>query len=342
MGQLPEELIQWICSMPKVELHIHLEGATAPSVYWELANRNGVNLPATSLSEWEDFFSFRNFEHFINVYATAVACLKSPSDYYFLTERFLAYQASQNVHWTEAFISLSLIPSMNPKEFIKALQDGIADGFSKHGTRMTFIADISRHQPDSQRDVLNLTIEGYCKGVFSGLGLGGIEQGFTPDLFKGTFSLAKKAGLYTYAHAGETTGPETVRQTIDLLKVERIGHGFRVLEDPFLTEELVQLRIPFEVCPNSNYALGLIPIDKPHPIRKMVDLGLLCTINSDDPAMFSTSLNSEYLTLASQGFTREEIWQLNLNGFHSAKIPNNIQNTLYKEFASFRNGNYPV
>lgn len=156
-------------------------------------------------------------------------------------------------------------------------------------------------------------MKGKERGVFIGLGIGGLEVGYPPELFTNIYVEAHRQGLRVVAHAGEAVGAESIWGAVNTLKAERIGHGIRCLDDPELVELLRQRQTPLEVSPQSNYCLGVVERDQLHPIRKMVDADLYCTVNSDDPAMFSTSLTNEYLTLAEQGFSWEELWQLNLN-----------------------------
>jgi adenosine deaminase len=305
--------------MPKVELHVHLEGAADAETIYELADRNGVALPARSLSEWKQFYQFTSFDHFIDVYTAASRCVQSAEDFALLTERFLAYQARQNIRYSEVFVSVSHhLGKLSAGELLDALAAGLASGERKHGSRARIIADIARHQPETQREVLKFALQAEARGLVIGLGLGGKEIGYPPQQFEDTYAEARRKGLHVVAHAGETSGPESVRGAVELLRAERIGHGIRCLEDAALCEQLRVTQTPIEVCPVSNYCLGVVRRGEPHPIRRMVDAGLYCTINSDDPPMFSTDLNYEYCMLAAQGFTWNELWQLNLNALEAA------------------------
>jgi len=174
-----------------------------------------------------------------------------------------------------------------------------------------FIADISRESPETQHAVLDVAIRGRERGLILGVGLGGLEAEFPPELFARTYALARAAGLRVVAHAGEAAGADSVRRTIELLGAERIGHGLRTLEDPGLTAELAARGIPFEVCPSSNYALGVAVAGEPHPIAAMERAGLYTTLNSDDPAMFGSELHDEYALLSTQGYTWDDLWALN-------------------------------
>jgi adenosine deaminase len=198
-------------------------------------------------------------------------------------------------------------------ELLDALAAGSAAGEARFGSRVRFIADIARHLPHTQARVLEFALRGRERGLFLGLGLGGKEVGHPPEDFADTYAEARRQGLRVVAHAGETAGPASVRGAIESLKAERIGHGAGALEDPALVEYLRVSQTPLEVCPQSNYCLGVVARGKPHPIRQLFDAGIRCTLNSDDPPMFSTDLSREYRTLADQGFCWEELWRLNCN-----------------------------
>ena len=303
-----------IAAMPKTEIHIHLEGATSAETYFEIAHRNGVELPANELPQWKEFFHFRDFNHFIEVYVTSTKMLRTAADYELLVRRFAAQQSALNVQYTEAFVSCSLVPpGAASGDFLDALRRGVQAGERESRVRIALIADISRELPDSRHRVVQLAIEGYKRGAFIGLGLGGPEVGFPAEMFADAYAAARQAGLHVVAHAGETGGAKSVRGALDALHAERIGHGVQSLEDAGLMERLRRDGTPLEVCPQSNYRLGIVKPGEPHPIRGLFDAGVHCTVNSDDPAMFETDINREYVTLAEQGFTWEELQQLNLN-----------------------------
>ncbi len=305
--------------MPKVELHVHLEGATDAATVWELARRNKVKLPAATLEEWQSMYAFRDFEHFVDIYTLATTCMQTADDFVFMLDRFLEEQARHNVRYCEAFLSASFMLDNFPQdEVIAVFSEGIKRGKEKYDIGLRFIPDIARHIPDSRHSVLDFILKGQEEGVFIGLGLGGPEVGFPPELFVDVYDEARRQGLHLVAHAGETVGAESVWGAIKSLKSERIGHGVRSVEDPKLLEYLAETQIPLEVCPHSNYRLKVTLLDQPHQIRKLVDAGVYCTVNSDDPPMFSTDLTREYLLLARQGFSWDELWQLNLNALEAA------------------------
>ncbi|MEM6346845.1 MAG: adenosine deaminase [Bacteroidota bacterium] len=316
-----KELAAQILAMPKFELHVHMEGATEAETFFRLAQRNNMPLPIPEqdLASWQKYFEFQNFPHFIEVYVSAVSLLRSAEDYAFLIEEFYRHQAAQNIVYTEAFLSATyLVDKFDQEEILEAIARGMEAGKRKYGGEIRFIPDIARQEPESQRDVLELVKKGYDQGLFLGLGLGGLEIGFPPEMFDEVYCEAREHGMKVVAHAGEGVGPESIWGALNSLQAERIGHGVRSIEDDKLLAHLAEKQIPIEVSPTSNYCLGIVKPEEHHPIRKMVDAGLNCNINSDDPAMFSTSLTGEYLLLAEQGFSWVELQQLNRNALESS------------------------
>ena len=306
-------------TMPKFELHVHIEGAADADTYFEIAQKNNIDLPVASRQEWQRFFEFRDFPHFIEVYTAAVNCLKTTDDYGLLIDNFFKHQSEQNIVYTEAYLSATfIIEQFEDEAALDAIEAAVIAGQSKYGVVVNLIPDIARMMPESQQQVLDFVLKGQRRVLFIGLGLGGLEKGFPAGLFTETFAEARRAGLRTVAHAGEADGPESIWGAVDGLQVERIGHGVRCIEDPALVETLRLRQIPLEVCPVSNYCLGIVKQGEMHPIREMFDADLYCSINSDDPAMFSTSLTNEYLTLASLGFSWPELQQLNRNALEAS------------------------
>jgi len=309
-----ERVQRALVALPKVELHVHLEGATSPEAIFRMAERNGISLPAADRESWNAFCRFRDFKHFIAVYEASTRCMLTAEDFTEMVVDFCERQAVQNVVYTEAFLSTGLhLQKLPSRDLIDALEKGALEGERRCGTRVRFIPDISRERPWQQRDILAFAIEAHKRGVGLGIGLGGIESGYPPRLFQHTYEAAAAAGLHLVAHAGETTGGEGILEAVQLLQAERIGHGIRVLDDERLVEELRRRRVPFEVSPQSNYCTGVVAAGQAHPLRAMQQRGLLCTVNSDDPALFSSDLVNEYLTLAAQGFALDELFQLDRN-----------------------------
>jgi len=266
----------------------------------------------------------------------AASCMKNPEDFAFMTERFIANQSSQNIKYCEVFLSGSfLIGKMPLDELVDALAESVTKGEKDYGTRVRFIPDIGREMPDTSQEVLDFTLMGQKKGIFIGLGLGGIEVGYPPELFSDIYHEARQHGLHLSAHAGETEGAVSVWGAIRSLNTERIGHGVRSLDDPELITYLRLTHLPLDVSPHSNYCLKVTAQDKVHPIRQLVDQGVFVTLNSDDPAMFSTNLNQEYRLLAQQGFSWEELWQINLNGLEASFLTQEEKSNYRLEWKKF-------
>ncbi len=323
--------------MPKIELHVHIEGATSPQTYFSFAEKNQIDLPCDNLIEWEKYFDFTDFSHFIDVYGLAVSTIKKAEDFAFIIEKFYEFQAHNNIIYSEAFLSASfLVETFGNQEILEAIQFGMQQGENKYKTKINLIPDISRHLPETQTKVLELAIDGYKKGIFIGLGLGGMEVNFPTNLFRDIFSKAKKIGLRVVAHAGEAVGSESIWGAINDLKVERIGHGIRSIEDKNLIRYLRDNQTPVEVSPTSNYHLGVVSNSERHPIREMVDNGLNCSINTDDPAMFSTNISTEFELLYTQGFTKEELYELNMNAIDSSFLEPEKKLDLHKTLNEYK------
>lgn len=335
---LPQDIFQKISAMPKTEIHVHLEGAQPAQTIWDMAQRNGAALPVKTFSEFEKFYQFTDFKHFIEVYILCTTYMQKAEDYFLMVDAFLAEQKRQNIVYSEVFLSASLQLTKLPQEtLIDVLVEAVKNAQAKHGVHMRLIPDISRESPQTQHKVYSF-VEAACKksDLFLGLGLGGIEDGFPPALFVDTYAKARAQGLKCVVHAGEAAGAQSVKEAVGLLKAQRIGHGIRSIESAEVCAELKEKNIPIEVCPVSNYRTQVVKKGEAHPIRKMLELGLNCTVNSDDPAMFSTTLTDEYLVLASQGFSWEELWQLNLNTLEATFLPKAEKEKLKQKWNEFK------
>ncbi len=251
---------------------------------------------------------------------------------------FAGRQAAQNIRYSEAYVSpqFHLETGISQGDLLDALAAGAESGLREHGSKVRFIADISRQTETRVNDVLPFALAGRERdGLVLGIGIGGIEEGYPPEQFETIYAEARRGGLHTVAHAGETTGPASVWGALRSLHAERIGHGIRSLEDRELVAYLRDTKVPLEVSPNSNYRTKVVPAEEPHPIRALVDAGVCVTVNSDDPPMFSTDLDNEYVTLARQGFSFEELWQLNLATLEAAFLPEEEKTVLSREWEAF-------
>ncbi len=284
--------------MPKVELHVHLEGSIRPETLLDLAARNGVQLPARSVEELREWYAFKSFDHFVEVYLAAAGCIKTPDDVERITADFLAGQAEQNVLHTEVTYTAStqrMQSGISLDDQLAAINRAREAARREHGITMSLTIDYPRHlDPAEFTGVAEWAADNMSRGI-TALGLGGPEVGYPPELFRRAFEVAREAGLPSVPHAGETVGPESIRGALRDLNAVRIGHGVRCLEDPELVAELRDRQIPLEVCPTSNVCLKVAPTFAEHPLPRLLEQGLYVTLNSDDPPMFETTLTDEYL-----------------------------------------------
>lgn len=325
--------------MPKVELHVHLEGAIRPETLLELARRNRVDLPADNLNGLRRWFSFTHFQHFIEVYLTITRCLRTGEDYELIAYEFGAEMARQNIRYAEVTFSPSTHESLGiPQEvWFPGLSRGRARALQDFGVHFNWIFDIVRIERN--RDwiadyTLAVALDGRRDGVVA-LGLGGYEAPNPPAPFARWFEAAKAHGLKSTPHAGETAGPESIWSAIRDLHADRIGHGVRSTEDPDLLRYLAEHRIPLEVCPTSNLRLGLYPSMREHPLERLMESGVVISINSDDPPLFGTSLTQELVSADETfGLGRERLEGLILNAARSSFLQDAERAVLVRKLTS--------
>ncbi len=298
-------LDSYVRAAPKAELHVHLEGAIRPAMLLALAKRNGVALPAADEAGLRDLFSYRDFDHFVELFVTCVRCLRTVEDYELIVHEFGAEMARQNVRYAEVTVTPSThhVFGVPHDVYFTGLTRGRERARVDFGVEIAWIFNIVRRWNDPTRTVpladyvTSVAIEGRADGVVA-LGLAGAEAGAPPEPFAPWFDRARAAGLYSAPHAGETARPASVWGALRPLGAERIGHGVRAVEDPDLVAHLAEGRIPLEVCPTSNIRLGVYPDLAAHPFPRLRAAGALVTVNSDDPPLFNTTLNDEVALLA--------------------------------------------
>jgi adenosine deaminase len=328
-------LSSYIQAMPKVELHVHLEGSIRPETLLALAQRNHVPLPATTVEGLQAWYTFTDFPHFIEIYRTISACLRTPDDIELIAREFLAGQAAQNIRHSEVTYT-GYTQYCNGLAFcdqLAAINRASAWATEALNVSMTLTVDISRDVPaEVGLMVADWAISGLGQGV-TALGLGGPEVGHPPEKFRAAFDRARAAGLASLPHAGETVGPESIWGALRVLHALRIGHGVRCLEDPALVDELRARQIPLEVCPTSNVCLRVAPSLAQHPLPRLLTEGLYVTLNSDDPPMFNTTLTSEYQQAASAfNFDVETVEALAINAVRASQLPGPARLDLEKQF----------
>src|SRR5882757_5130639 len=290
----------FIAGLPKAELHVHHVGSASPRIVAELAARHpeaGVPTEPAALAE---YYTFRDFAHFIQVYLSVVDLIRDPEDVRLLTFEVARDMARQNIRYAELTVTpySSTSRGIPGEAFMEAIEDARKSAEAELGVTLRWSFDIPGEAGlPSAAETLRLATDLRPDGLVS-FGLGGPEIGVPRPQFKPYFDQARAAGLHSVPHAGETTGPQTIWDALNELGAERIGHGTSSVQDPRLLAHLAEQRIPLEVCPTSNIATRAVATLDEHPIRQMVDAGVLVTIGSDDPPMFGTDLNTEYAVAA--------------------------------------------
>ncbi len=318
-------LAEFIQQMPKVELHVHLEGSIQPETLLKLAQRNKVQLPADTVEKLRTWYQFTNFAHFIEVYSLISSCLRTPEDIELITREFLSGQAAQHIVFSEVTYTaytLYNVCGIPFHEQIEAINRARAWAVAQLNVAMTLTIDIPREIRAGEGPMIaDWAVSAIGNGV-SAFGLGGPEIGNPPEKFRDAFDQAFAAGLPCVPHAGETVGPDSIWGALRHLHAARIGHGVRCLEDPRLVQELRRRQIPLEICPTSNIALKVYADMAHHPLPKLLSEGLYVTINSDDPPMFNTTLTDEYQTAARTfNLSASDLEKLDLNALRASFLP---------------------
>jgi len=292
-------LAAFVAGLPKVELHVHQVGSVSPRIVAELARRHPGTVPAEEQA-LRDFYSFRDFAHFIEVYVAVVGLVREAADVRMLTYEVAREMAAQQVRYAELTCTpyTSVLAGIPIEAYTEAVEDARVAAERDHGVVLRWIYDIPGELglPAAEATLRYALDHGPHSLV--GFGLGGPEAGVPRGQFSPYFDAARAAGLHSVPHAGETTGPETVRDALDLLGAERLGHGTSVTRDPGLLARVVEEGICLEVCPTSNLATRAVALLEEHPLREMYAAGAAVTVNSDDPPMFGTTLNREYELVA--------------------------------------------
>jgi len=286
--------------MPKVELHLHLEGAIPLDAMWSLVERRGGDPDVPDPAALAARFAYRDFAHFIETWVWKNRFLDSYEALEIAAEAVAADLERRTVRYAEAFFSPSDLEGFGlaPERVALAIRRGLA---RVSGAEVALIVDVVRDTgPRRAARTLDRVLEVAAEAEVIGIGIGGSEAEFPPEQFAAVYRRARRAGLHTTAHAGEAAGPDSVWGALRALEAERIGHGVRSVEDPALVRHLVEHRIPLEVCPTSNLRTGVVSSWEVHPARDLIAAGAVVTINSDDPAMFGCSLAGEYREVATR------------------------------------------
>ncbi len=304
----------------KAELHVHLEGTATPALVRKLAANNGAELdPSTFASDGE--FRWTDFWDFLKCYDKAAAAIRSKDDYRAVTYDYLKRCASEDVIYVETFSSPDHAAQVgiSYQDHLDGITAGIDDARRDFGIEGRIIVTCVRHLGAEKALAVAKSVVNAPHPYVVGFGMGGDEAQFHPKDFAPAFNLVHQAGLATTNHAGEFGGPESIRDTLEHLPVQRIGHGVRSIEDASLVEELAERQIPLELCPGSNISTGLYTSYENHPFNKLKEAGCLVTISSDDPPFFATSIGKEYEKVARAfGYSEETMQQITRNTIDAA------------------------
>ena len=324
----------FIEGLPKAELHLHIEGTIEPETMFRFAERNRIALPYPSVEALRAAYRFGRLQDFLDIYYQGMAVLRTEEDYYEMTWAYLEKAHDQNVLHAEIFFD----PQAHTSRGIafKTVLDGISraleDGRNRLGLGTRLIMCFLR---DREATEAMGTLEQALphRGWIIGVGLDSAEKGNPPAKFRQVFERARALGFQTVAHAGEEGPASYVREALDLLHVARIDHGIRALDDPGLVARLARERVPLTVCPLSNVRLRVVDDIRRHPLRKMIEKGLIVTVNSDDPAYFGGYVNDNYRALEkSITLTPEEIVAIARNGFSAAMMSEDDRNAALSDF----------
>lgn len=323
-----------IRALPKAELHLHIEGSLEPEQMFEFAKRNNVDLPYASVEDIRSAYSFNNLQEFLDIYYQGMSVLQTKQDFHDLTYAYLKRVNVDNCRHVEIFFDPQGHTERGvPFETaIEGILDGLASGEADFGISSHLILSFLRHLSEEDAFETLAKAEPYLDRIL-GVGLDSSELGHPPSKFERVYAKAMDMGLKSFAHAGEEGPPDYVYEALDLLKVDRIDHGNRSLEDEALVDRLVKEEMFLTVCPLSNLKLCVVDDLKNHPLKTMLDKGLKATVNSDDPSYFGGYLNDNYIRTAEAiNLTREDILTLVRNSFDGAYLSSDRKAELISEF----------
>jgi aminodeoxyfutalosine deaminase len=288
---------------PKIELHVHLEGTVRPATLLEIARRNHHPLPADTVEDLAKLYEYRDFEHFIEVWILTTHAMRHADDFRQVVVDYAAEAASHGALYLEAIFSPAerVARGVDWDEIFSGYCDGAQEAEELHGVTVRLTPDIYRGATAEQAGEVVRHSAAYRERGVVGVGLGGLEAKYPPEPYTDVFALAKSEGLGSVPHAGEVAGPGSIRGALDALQADRIRHGFRAIEDPALVDELAERGIVLDVTPVSNVRTGAVTALDEHPLPRLVEAGVRCSISTDDPAMFDTDLTREYAAAASLG-----------------------------------------
>jgi adenosine deaminase len=320
-------LEDFIKGIPKAELHLHIEGTFEPELMFEIAKRNNIKIKYKSVEEIKKAYDFNNLQDFLDIYYQGAGVLIEEQDFYDMTWAYLKKAHSQNVLHAEIFFDPQTHTDRGIKfqTVVQGINRALQDSQNKLGMSTGLIMCFLRHL-DEEAAMKTLQQALNHKNLITAVGLDSSEVGHPPSKFQSVFEHARQEGFLTVAHAGEEGSAEYIWEALNLLKVSRVDHGNHCLDDEKLVQELVNRNMPLTVCPLSNLKLKVVNNLKEHPLRKMLEKGLLVTINSDDPAYFGGYVNENYLAISNAlSLSKEEIVRLAKNSFTASFLDEEVK-----------------
>lgn len=310
----------FLAGLPKVELHVHLEGSLLPETLLTLARKHGLDSIPQSVEAIESWYAFTDFAHFIQVYIKAIEGLRDEDDFALLTAVTGRALAAQGVRYAEVHVSLQshLVRGIPAEAVFAGIEAGRVDAERETGVRLRWIPDFAGQFGADAGELTLDAVLAHGPSSVVGFGVGGIEV--ERDQFEAVFARARAAGLKSLPHAGEVEGPDRVWSAIRALKADRIGHGIRSMDDPELVAYLRDTQLPLDVSPTSNLRTAAVARPEDHPLPRMIDEGLMVTLNSDDPPMFGTTLLGEYRFARELGLSTGALVDLARNGVRASYL----------------------
>ncbi len=330
-------MTKFIQNLPKAELHLHIEGTFEPALMFEIARRNEIKIPFQSIEEIQNAYNFNCLQDFLDIYYQGANVLIEEKDFYDLTYSYLEKCAAQNVRHTEIMFDPQTHTDrgISFETVINGISKACEDAEKNLGVSSLLIMSYLRHLSEEEAfKTLQQSLP--FKSKITAVGLDSSEKGNPPSKFQKVFEASVKHGYIPLAHAGEEGNADYIWEALDLLKIKRIDHGNNSLQDEALVQEIIKRDIALTVCPLSNTALQVVDSLKNHPLKKMLDLGLKVTINSDDPAYFGGQVNTNYIEIQKAlDLTKEDLYVLARNSFEYSLLKNPEKEKLIAELDSY-------